>query len=136
MVRRTYTPEERAERRRRSSSYSREVKQLIDDVDEGDNDSDTASWVKDLREQGVDVDEFLSTAFPSMIDIPGDFNAAADEDDDQSLDKSDNSPNNNERGSGITRESGRSSLLTKGSSGRSGLSKGTSPPLPVKPPTF
>lgn len=124
MVRRTYTPEERAERRRRSSSYSREVKQLIDDVDEGDNDSDTASWVKDLREQGVDVDEFLSTAFPSMIDIPGDFNAAAD-DDDQSLDKSDNSPNN-ERGSGITRESGRSSLLTKGSSGRSGLSKGTS----------
>ena len=123
---RTYTPEERAERRRRSSSYSRDVKQLIDDVDEGDNDSDTASWVKDLREQGVDVDEFLSTAFPSMIDIPGDFNVAADGNDDQSLDQSDRSPNNNKRGSGgISRvESGKS--LTKGASGRSVLSKGTS----------
>ena len=63
---RTYTPEERAERRRRSS-VKREIKPLIDD--EEDEESE-ASWIADLRAQGVDVAEFLSEALPEVIDIP------------------------------------------------------------------
>ena len=63
---RTYTPEERAERRRRSS-VKRESKPLIDD--EEDEESE-ASWIADLRAQGVDVAEFLSEALPEVVDIP------------------------------------------------------------------
>jgi len=66
---RTYTPEERAERRRRSSQ-KREIKPLIDE--EEDEESE-ASWIADLRAQGVDVAEFLSEALPGVIDIPSEI---------------------------------------------------------------
>ena len=51
----TYTPEERAERRRRSSvAKSREevLQYLVGDTD----DASEASWMEDLRAQGIDVD--------------------------------------------------------------------------------
>lgn len=58
---RHYTPEERAERRRRSS-VKKDITPLVDD-DGGDGDLG-ASWMADLRSQGVDVEEFLKAARP------------------------------------------------------------------------
>ena len=60
----TYTPEERAERRRRSSVVkSREevLQYLVGDTD----DASEASWMEDLRAQGIDVDEFLEVEAPA-----------------------------------------------------------------------
>lgn len=60
-----YTPEERAERRRRSSQVRLTNKPLIE---EGDDD---ASWIADLRALGVDVGEFLkATLPPAVVSIP------------------------------------------------------------------
>eukprot|EP00571_Detonula_confervacea_P001559 CAMPEP_0172329476 /NCGR_PEP_ID=MMETSP1058-20130122/60902_1 /TAXON_ID=83371 /ORGANISM="Detonula confervacea, Strain CCMP 353" /LENGTH=354 /DNA_ID=CAMNT_0013046653 /DNA_START=182 /DNA_END=1246 /DNA_ORIENTATION=- len=58
----TYTPEERDVRRRRSSGR-RIIRPLIEE--------DEASWITDLRAQGVDVDDFLKAAFtpPEVIDV-------------------------------------------------------------------
>ncbi|KAL7540526.1 hypothetical protein ACHAWF_006705 [Thalassiosira exigua] len=61
----TYTPEERAERRRRSSQ-KRTTKPLIK---AGDEECD-ASWIVELRAQGVDVDDFLQAAVPEIVSIP------------------------------------------------------------------
>ena len=68
-----YTPEERAERRRRSSERRFTTRPLLDPDDvslSDDGESDEASWIKDLRSQGVDVDDFLKAAFPpDTIDV-------------------------------------------------------------------
>mmetsp|Transcript_21661 Transcript_21661/g.45098 ORF Transcript_21661/g.45098 Transcript_21661/m.45098 type:complete len:417 (-) Transcript_21661:206-1456(-) len=70
---RTYTPEERAERRRRSSSLrinaitgSPDVRQRrrssITRVESAKSTNSEASWMQDLRAQGVDIAEFLRDA--------------------------------------------------------------------------
>lgn len=70
---RTYTPEERAERRRRSSSIlinaiagSPDVRQRrrssITRVESAKSTNSEASWMQDLRAQGVDIADFLGDA--------------------------------------------------------------------------
>jgi hypothetical protein len=73
---RTYTPEERAERRRKSSerransnSNAQAFVDLQSTLDVGDDESAEASWIADLRAQGVDVDEFLTAALPEVMGI-------------------------------------------------------------------
>jgi len=112
----TYTPEERAERRRRSSQ-KREIKPLIDD--EEDEESE-ASWIADLRAQGVDVAEFLSEALPEVIDIPSEIITVQDEEstnlDATSDDRRGNNTNNNRTPSSRSLGSkGSSSLSLRGS---------------------
>ncbi|KAL7462688.1 hypothetical protein ACHAXS_003059 [Conticribra weissflogii] len=67
---RTYTPEERAERRRRSSSLHitgsidvRQRRSSITRVESSKSTNSEASWMKDLRAQGVDIAEFLGDGF-------------------------------------------------------------------------
>mmetsp|Transcript_23309 Transcript_23309/g.49856 ORF Transcript_23309/g.49856 Transcript_23309/m.49856 type:complete len:361 (-) Transcript_23309:399-1481(-) len=67
----SYTPQERAERRRRSSQKSTN-RPLVEDVgeDEAQSAAGEASWIADLRAQGVDVEEFLQSAIPpEVVDI-------------------------------------------------------------------
>ena len=75
---RTYTPEERAERRRKSSvrraNSNSNAQAFVDlqstlTLDAGDDESAEASWIADLRAQGVDVDEFLTAALPEVMGI-------------------------------------------------------------------
>ena len=111
---RTYTPEERAERRRRSSQ-KREIKPLIDDEEDDDEESE-ASWIADLRAQGVDVAEFLSEALPEVIGIPAEVNIQEDKER-INLDVSDDRRGNNIINNNRTPSS--RSLGSKGSSSRS-----------------
>jgi len=109
----TYTPEERAERRRRSS-VKREIKPLIDD--EEDEESE-ASWIADLRAQGVDVAEFLSEALPEVISIPAEV--ITQDEESINLDTNDNRRGNTNN----TRPPSSRSLGSKDSSLRGSLTK-------------
>ena len=79
----------------------REIKPLDDEEDE----ESEASWIADLRAQGVDVAEFLSEALPEVIDIPAEVITQDDE--------SNRPPSSRSLGSKCSSSSSLRSSLTK-----------------------